>query len=872
MPYSQDKYTRASRRGRCFLNVAILSAYYLFCSSASSYADLASPPGPLVRDVTTTITQYPPHAALGGFDNDVNTLFHSALGTAAGSVTLTVEHPITLTSLRFVAQRDTEGQTLLNRLPCFISIRCLADREGHGGSTPLISPLIDVASGSATLSLHRYRLTGRTFTVYLRSRADCISFSECHLRGVSADRRGTVGLVMQAAGAAILLAICAAAALRGRSRLPSPLHPYLAIPFRTLTWARAFACFASLLKTTITPSVGHGVACGAVACAALAYFATGLHISGIDCTGIQGGDGLWFLATLKSAVNDFRWWRLADFGAPLFSDMRDFASPDFLHLFVTVTLSTVFGGVERAFWLYYIASFSITYVISFVAYRRLSIAVPIAHVLAFGYAFLPYHVIRLGHYALSMYFTLPLAVLATASLTTLPVSLATGDHVFSQKRKYLRVGTLRSWISIVAVDCLMAVGGAYYCVWYLLLLAYAAVFNLVSSAPPRQRIINCSRTCLHVGITIGVFAFATFPFRSIIDELGPNAEGVSKRLVLESDVYATSLAFMITPSIQSRLSQVLGKTSFPPFSTILPPGESIGAYIGMPGSLGLLMSCIAILCYVQRKPRDTCSTTCADAMSRFLAPLTLYLFMWTTFGGFNAVFANLVTPQIRCWNRLSVLLSFVAAGVFGIAISRTLELVRRHTLAEVYSIVLTLVVTTLVSCIAISQLHPWTNAEGAALRRTIDQQSREYFASIAARSVHRGRPMILQLPYMAHPEAASPEGIAHYAYFLPYLHSDGMRFSFGGCRGRPAGEVYRLITSHAPPKMLAVARKLGFTGILICEPSIYQELLEGIATGLGDIEPLMSVDGKWAYFDLETSCHTETLTDEAILDIAAGDI
>jgi hypothetical protein len=71
--------------------------------------------------------------------------------------------------------------------------------------------------------------------------------------------------------------------------------------------------------------------------------------------------------------------------------------------------------------------------------------------------------------------------------------------------------------------------------------------------------------------------------------------------------------------------------------------------------------------------------------------------------------------------------------------------------------------------------------------------------------------------------------------------------------------------------MLAAARRLGFTGILICQPSYYQDLLQAIATELGDIDPLMSVDGTWAYFDLEHSHHAGTLTEEAVLDIAAGD-
>lgn len=174
----------------------------------------------------------------------------------------------------------------------------------------------------------------------------------------------------------------------------------------------------------------------------------------------------------------------------------------------------------------------------------------------------------------------------------------------------------------------------------------------------------------------------------------------------------------------------------------------------------------------------------------------------------------------------------------------------------------------LVVGMAATQLPSWTDAKSADIRRGLDADAKSYFGWIAARPTHAGRAQVLMLPYMGHPEIATPDNIHHYEYFLPFMHSEGIRWSFGGCRGRPAGEVYKLVATRPPTEMLPIARGLGYTGILICRPDAYGSLVRQLADALGDQPPALSPDGRWAYFDLPESTDPVGMSPQAALKIA----
>jgi hypothetical protein len=73
-----------------------------------------------------------------------------------------------------------------------------------------------------------------------------------------------------------------------------------------------------------------------------------------------------------------------------------------------------------------------------------------------------------------------------------------------------------------------------------------------------------------------------------------------------------------------------------------------------------------------------------------------------------------------------------------------------------------------------------TKANLAELSRVVESD-REFTRQIESRLPKKA--MVFQVPIMEFPESPAP-GMPSYDHFRPYLHSENLRFSFGGVKGR----------------------------------------------------------------------------------------
>jgi hypothetical protein len=87
----------------------------------------------------------------------------------------------------------------------------------------------------------------------------------------------------------------------------------------------------------------------------------------------------------------------------------------------------------------------------------------------------------------------------------------------------------------------------------------------------------------------------------------------------------------------------------------------------------------------------------------------------------------------------------------------------------------------------------------------------------------------------------------------PYLHSEDLRWSYGAVKGRPVGD-WTLTASQLPTERLTVALgaagfggihvdRFGYTGEEVAE-------LEATLERILDTEPMVSSDGRFAFFDM----------------------
>lgn len=223
-----------------------------------------------------------------------------------------------------------------------------------------------------------------------------------------------------------------------------------------------------------------------------------------------------------------------------------------------------------------------------------------------------------------------------------------------------------------------------------------------------------------------------------------------------------------------------------------------------------------------------------------LGLLNLTALLVGTLGGFGALLAVLVSPQIRAYNRICVYLSFFACCVVALFLD---ELGARFFPTGKRAAAFGLGVI-LLSVLGVLDLTPRRPLPDFALVAADYQNDAEFFQRVEARA--HPAAMIFQLP--AH---GFPEGLG-YDHFKAYLHTRQLRWSYGAMKGRPAVQWQAEVSAQTTPRMLETLAAAGFSGVQL-DRWLYKDggaALEAELTQLLDITPLVSRNQRFSYFDL----------------------
>ncbi len=111
---------------------------------------------------------------------------------------------------------------------------------------------------------------------------------------------------------------------------------------------------------------------------------------------------------------------------------------------------------------------------------------------------------------------------------------------------------------------------------------------------------------------------------------------------------------------------------------------------------------------------------------------------------------------------------------------------------------------------------------------------------------------VLQLPYMSYPEHGSVVGVGDYDLFKGYLHSKGLRWTYGAVEGRPTD----WLAQHqglAPEQLAAAAAAAGF-GAVYVDRAGYADGGAAVTGALGALagpqNSGLSADKRLQFFDL----------------------
>lgn len=549
----------------------------------------------------------------------------------------------------------------------------------------------------------------------------------------------------------------------------------------------------------------------------------------------------WLMATAAKATAENGWYlSIPRLGAPCGGELYDFpfANPTMITAFRI--LAALGLGSAAVINLCFALTFPLVAIAALAALRALNISWSTATVIAVLFALAPYHFARGEHHlALSSYYVVPLMVMV--ALWIWDGSLDSGA------RRRMRIAIA------VMVAVIAGAGNVYYAFFGCFLLAVAGIAGAVA----RRTLYPIGAAAALSAIAVALLVAATAPALLYARRYGPDLDA-NRRVSAEAELYGLRVAQMLLPITGHRLAP-LARLRGAYNETLPKVTETDWSALGTLAAIGFVVLLVRIL-WVGR--RDG-----AELLDR-LAVFNLAAVLLGTAGAFGTVFAFLISPQIRCYNRICIYIAFLSLTAVAILLDRLRR--RSHSRALWYGLLLVLLVAGF-----------------------LDQTNARFvpdFAELAARDRSESRFMewieaslpknaaVFELPWVVFPEGHMTERMLMYDPLSGYLHSSTLRWSFGAMRGRAnaqwqerlaaeisaaganatyspdAGQTARARLEE-PLRTLVLA---GFDGIYIDRYGYADDadpLIAALSQTLG-IAPLRSPDLRLAFFDLTGFAHS----------------
>jgi hypothetical protein len=459
--------------------------------------------------------------------------------------------------------------------------------------------------------------------------------------------------------------------------------------------------------------------------------------------------------------------------APFSASWSDFPSEKFTYYIPGVLARYLGLAAVTTIWVF---SLQLAAGISFLAATRLlgfDRIVSMVGAILFGLA--PYAFQRnLNHLNLIIYAYLPLLVVMVTWLW--------------ERNEILR----HRWgvLVLLSISSVAGLFNPYYLIWYLGFLLLLMIANIV------QRDWGYA-TLAFAGIAAGALVFAiqnldTFIFHW---QYGPNPGAVTRNLwgLIQFGLTLPDLFFPNAHqwSWLENLSRNLYLTHVPTAMQ----GESQTSYIGIVAATALIWLLLeGVLAIASQKPEKVSS----------------YFWMSTgilafgLIGGVNYLFGSFGFMLLRGTNRLSILLTAIAllylCGKLSLGWGKRWR----------FSLILVILIIGIWDQLP---TWPWWIRQTHQAATTAWYQDQKLFPQMEL-ALPAGA-MVFQLPVKSYPETGALLEMGDYEHFRPYLHTDGLRFSYGTIKGRGDADWQLPISTMPPHEMIEKLQSLGFSALLI---------------------------------------------------------
>lgn len=550
-----------------------------------------------------------------------------------------------------------------------------------------------------------------------------------------------------------------------------------------------------------------------------------LRITNLNVPIAYDGGDVSFMSWLIKRQIDGAWYFNGAYSCfPFGSVFLDFPLSDTGNFLVIKLLGSLTHSYSVTLNLYYLLSFSVTSIVSYTVLLKLGINKIYALTGAILFTFLPFHFLRLAHLFYTWYFHIPIYIWFSFEIFS-------KNSIFFHKEK-TQWKNFNSTLGLLILSCF----GIYYAFFASIMFLAIGIAGSLKFRSSK----NIISAILAVLILTSGILLNTSPNLIYSYKNNRNNE-VAPRISSESEVYGLKLVQMLLPSpihrlnffrnINSRYSQ-----SFPLVT------ENATASLGLIGSMGLLILLIVVVA-------SPFFWFPVDIRLHLLGFLAIVLFLFSTIGGFSSIFALLITPMIRGWNRVSVFIGFISITAFLLCTEQFLK-------KFIPTVFLKPTAIGLCTFLIIFGVWDQTGLINPAYIDQIKSQflSDQHFVQKIERLIPGGA--VYQLPYTPFPEGIAVKNVSYLISFdllRGYLHSSSLHWSSGGVIGRPGDLFYRKLALETLAQQIKTINTLGFNGVYIDRrgyldhgAAVEKELTEI----LGNKDRVFSEDNNLSFFKL----------------------
>ncbi|MDQ2921683.1 MAG: hypothetical protein M3R52_08775 [Acidobacteriota bacterium] len=551
-----------------------------------------------------------------------------------------------------------------------------------------------------------------------------------------------------------------------------------------------------------------------------------------------GGDALFYGMVIKGIVDNGWYLRNNLIGMPGGSELFYFPMADNLHFLLIKLFSLFTSDYALILNFYFLLTFPLTTISALYVFRHFKISYLIAVLGSLLYTFLPYHFLRNQHHLVAVYYIVPLMVMVLLWVFSGRLLENSGDDNKSGGRLNLRS---KRFIASIIICLLIASG----CLGYY---AFFGCFFLLVAGVAAALYWKSVRH-LTVSLILVAVVFSGFVINLVPNMIYIRRQGESRtveRNTGEAEAYGLKITQLLLP-IDGHRIPALARLKEKYNSAAPMVNENRTSTLGVVGSIGFL----TLLGWLLFRKPVAGQMGEGDETSALLSQLSILNIggvLLATIGGFGSMFALLISPQLRSYNRVSPYLAFFSLFAVVLLLERVYR--RRANTGQARTIFqaslgLILLLGILDQTGKGISFVPQYAAFGAE-----NASDADFVRRIEAAVPHAA--MIFQLPYVPFPENPPVNLMQDYEHFRPYLHSKHLRWSYGAIKDRDIAR-WQMSTANLPTdQLLETISIAGFSGIYLDRKGYADNgaELEAKLRSLLGIDPLVSPNNQMSFFNL----------------------